>query len=324
MRRPVSVCLYFLLALLCLGSTPLLLPLLALYDLGARRRWASVRVLLFFDAYLVAELAGITIASLVWLLGFLPPLWNRDRYLAAHFTLQRFWVAFLFSASRLLWGFRMEVENAELAREGPYLLFARHASLADTLLPLVTIGHPAPHLRFITKSQLLWDPCIDIVGNRIPNAFVARGGRDPEGDIRRVRAMAEGLTEAEAVLIFPEGTRFSPEKKARLLERLEEKGEEETAAYARGLTHTLPPRTGGTLALIDAAPGVDVLFMAHVGTEGSATATELWQGRFIGQEVRVDFWRVPASEIPTSPGEREDWLRQQWQRMDAWVGEHSR
>lgn len=322
-RRPISVTIYFLLTSLTLAITPVVLPVLALYDLALGRRWASVRVLLFLNAYLVAEVAGIVAATGCWVLGLVPPFSQPRRYLQLHTALQRLWVSFLFAVTRLCWGIEVELRNVDAARTGPYLLFCRHASLADTLLPLMTIGPQGPHLRFITKSQLLWDPCIDIVGNRIPNAFVARGGRDPEGDLARVRALTDDLGAQEAILMFPEGTRFTEEKKARILARFEEKGDVEAANYARALDSTLPPKLAGPLALIEAAPGVDVVFMAHIGTEGSATAAELWRGELIDQKILIEFWRVDASEIPEGTEARERWLLEEWKRVDAWVSEQT-
>ena len=29
-------------------------------------------------------------------------------------------------------------------------------------------------LRYVLKRELLWDPCLDIVGQRVPNIFVDR------------------------------------------------------------------------------------------------------------------------------------------------------
>ena len=38
-------------------------------------------------------------------------------------------------------------------------------------------------LRYVLKHELRWDPCLDIVGWRLPNAFVRRGAQDTAGDV---------------------------------------------------------------------------------------------------------------------------------------------
>ena len=109
LRRPISVTIYALLFTLFIPSTVLLVPVLGLYDFVARRRWASVRVVLFFATYLTAEILGILTATGLWLIGFLPPFWSWKRYVGLHIALQRVWVAVLFLAVRLLWGIRVEI-----------------------------------------------------------------------------------------------------------------------------------------------------------------------------------------------------------------------
>ena len=51
------------------------------------------------------------------------------------------------------------------------------------------VFYAIPHqvrLRYVLKRELLLDPCLDIVGNRLPNCFVARSGADAQADIDKV------------------------------------------------------------------------------------------------------------------------------------------
>jgi hypothetical protein len=52
----------------------------------------------------------------------------------------------------------------------------RHASIGDTLLASALVGRPHGifWLRYVLKRELLWDPCLDVVGNRLPHVFVDR------------------------------------------------------------------------------------------------------------------------------------------------------
>jgi 1-acyl-sn-glycerol-3-phosphate acyltransferase len=200
----------------------------------------------------------------------------------------------------------------------------RHASVGDTLLASVFVQKPH-HMRcrYVLKRELLWDPCIDIVGNRLANYFVRRYSEDSAREIAAVRRLVEDLEPGESFLIYPEGTRFTPAKRARILERLREHGDPGLLARAERLTRLLPPRLGGTLEVLDANPGADVVICAHTGFESVATFWDLWSGAPIGREIHVEFWRIPWAEVPKDRSQRIDWLFEQWTRIDAWIAAHS-
>ena len=56
---------------------------------------------------------------------------------------------------------------------GPLIVFIRHSSTIDTLIPteLITRRHGLK-LRFVMKTELLADPCLDVAGHWVPNYFV--------------------------------------------------------------------------------------------------------------------------------------------------------
>ena len=57
-------------------------------------------------------------------------------------------------------------------------------------------------LRYVLKKELLFDPCLDIVGNRLPNYFVDRGGQDSERARRGVAELVRDLGPDEGALIY--------------------------------------------------------------------------------------------------------------------------
>jgi 1-acyl-sn-glycerol-3-phosphate acyltransferase len=173
------------------------------------------------------------------------------------------------------------------------------------------------------KRELLWDPCLDIVGQRTRNAFVRRGSGEREKEIALLRGLAADLGERDGVLLFPEGTRFSPAKRQRALAHLADAGQAARLAHAERLRHVLPPRRGGALALLETRPDVDVAFLAHIGFEGTANLNDIWNGKLIGRTIRLYFWRVPSADIPQTAAGRVEWLDTQWERVDAWVAAHS-
>jgi 1-acyl-sn-glycerol-3-phosphate acyltransferase len=272
----------------------------AVIDVLGRRRWATVRALWAFVVYFAFEVAGLVAASFV------------RRTNDANYLLQRWWATSLFSALRRIYGMKLTLEGEGSLSPGPFLLFVRHSSTADTLLPVVLLGRADLFPRYVLKRELLWDPCLDLLGNRLPNAFVRRDAGDPDA-LASVRKLTLGLTSRDAIVIYPEGTRWSERARQKASERLRGSAR---LARVEGLTHVLPPRLGGPLALLEAS-SVDVVFCAHVGLEGAATLGDLVRGRLIGQHVRVKLWRVPRACIPHE--DVDIWLDQEWGKVDAWV-----
>jgi hypothetical protein len=90
---------------------------------------------------------------------------------------------------------------------------------------------------------------------------------------------------------------------------------------AEALASVLPPRPGGTLALLAAAPEVDVVVCEHVGFEGTASIGQIWRGALVGRTVRVRFRRIRRSEIPAESTAALAWLRDEWRRVDAWISQ---
>lgn len=304
------------------AALPLLLLLALLVD-AFRRPRVALRSVAMVTFYLSLELLGLAISAALWLWKLASGM-AAERWRGLHFRLEAWWGATLFRAVAWIFGLTVEVESddAELGR-GPYLLLLRHSSMGDTLLAsaLVALPHRI-RLRYVLKRELLWDPCLDVVGHRIPNVFVDRGAEDSASEIRSVGRLGEALDLRDGVLIYPEGTRFTESKRRRLVEKLRTRGDTELHEYASSLEQLLPPRTAGTLALLDAAPEADVVLCAHTGFEASGSVGEIWSGRLLGRTIRVRFERIAHTRIPGDRSARVAWLRAEWKRIDAWVAAH--
>ena len=324
-RRAVSVPLVLGAFWVVLFALPLLLPFLAVVDLLRGSRLAMTRTALFLVYFLGCETVGILVSFVLWCRYGLAGGRDGPGWLAAHYRLQSWWAGALLRGASRIFGLRIEVEGAEQvpADSGPFLLFLRHVSFGDTVLAAVYLSERYGHrLRYVLKRELLWDPCLDIVGHRLPNYFVKRGAEATSEDVERVRSLARELGPNEGVLIYPEGTRFTPKKRETILARMEAKGDLEALARARALRNVLPPRLGGALALLEAAPDTDVVFCAHVGFEGTMRGGDLLAGKLVGTRVQVAFWRRAADSIPRTREGRIDWLFEQWREIDDWVAEH--
>ncbi len=327
LRRLVTIPGYALGCLLVLASAPLWVPAAAVVDLVRRNGGVALRSGVFVTFYLVCELTGLLICAGLWLLRPIAR-WDAAQWSVLHYRLQDGWGTSLLGAAMRLFDLRVEIEelgagpgeSGARLDQGPYLLLLRHASTADTLLASALVGRPhGIRLRYVLKRELLWDPCLDVVGNRLPHVFVDRASGDSRREIARVQALARDLSPRDGVLIYPEGTRFSEAKRARVLERLAREGDAKQLEYARSLHSVLPPRPGGALGLLEAAPAADVVLCAHTGFEGSATLGQIWKGGLLHATIRVRFQRIRRAAIPTSRTVTADWLRERWQEIDSWV-----
>ena len=321
-RRAVSIPACLGLAVVCAVTAPLWICIVALLDAvnGQRGTWPRTRALCFFGVYLGCEVAGIALAGSLWLLTLGGRLIGARRYRDANETLQRAWTSALFGGAKWLFSIRVVIDGAECARRGPLLLFVRHASTADTVLTAALVANPHRlSLRYVLKRELLWDPCLDIVGRRLPNAFIGRSRQRARDEIAAIARLGADLDPTSAVLIYPEGTRFSADKLETSLSTLRARGDDELALIAAGFEHVLPPRTGGALALLAAAPNVDAVFVEHVGFEGAASLPSFWGGALIGKTIHVRLRRIPAATIPAL--DRDRWLFEQWREVDRWISE---
>ena len=318
-RRLITIPLYTGLCVLVLGTLPLLLGVAVIIDIVRGHPWAVTRCFIFFTYYLVCEVVGICASLATWIATGCGS--ARARFLQWNFALECWWAGALLRGAQVIFGMRVEVEEALDMGRGPIILFIRHASVGDTLLPAVYVsGRYGIVLRYVLKRELLWDPCLDIVGNRLLNCFVRRGSGESAHEIALVKELMENLGPQDGVLIYPEGTRFTPAKRTRILQRLAEKGDAPALVKAAALQHVLPPRLGGTLALLECNAGADAVFCAHVGFEGAGSFHDLINGSLVHCRIRVRFWRVPYAEIPGDAAARAEWLHEQWMRVDEWVG----
>jgi len=317
-RRAVSLPALVLATIAWLALLPALLVLGALRDLVGRRPWVTVRCVLFFALYLGCELLGVVAAFAVWLASGVWAGASRRRFLAWNVALQALWARTLYRGAARLFGIHAVVEGPERVR-GPLLVFVRHVSTADTVLPVVFLAVPnGLALRYVLKRELLWDPCLDIVGNRLPNAFVRRGSGESAHEIAAVERLLDDLGPRDGVLIFPEGSRFTAAKRERVLARLAAR-DPRLHRRAERLRSVLPPHHGGPLGLLEKNEAADVVFFAHRGFERAATLWDLLNGSLVGATVRIRFWRVPLREIPKGREARLAWLYEHWQRVDEWV-----
>ena len=324
-RRAVTIPLYLALLAVYLCVAPVALPAFALYDVARKSRFAATRTVAFFGWYLVCEVAGLLAAGVFWFAYRCLPWVDLERFRRWNFDLQCLWARALGGGAFRLYGMRVELEAPADLGGKPLLLLIRHASTADTILAAMLVASRYDIvLRYVLKRELLWDPCLDVVGNRLINVFVRRGGEDTAAEVAAVAALADGVKAGDGVLIYPEGTRFSTKKREQILAKLAQRNDEAALSRATALSRVLPPRLGGTMALLERAAAWDIAVCAHAGLEGSASFDELWNGALVGRVVHVRVSVFSGDALPATRDGKVDWLFERWREVDAFVASHAR
>ncbi|WP_329519181.1 hypothetical protein [Spirillospora sp. NBC_01491] len=283
---------------------------------GGRDR--VTRLLWFALAWGLLESRAVLACGLLWCRA--PSRRSRGaRYQDRHYEIIRRYVAGLHRVARRRFGLRIEIDGdrgpGAAAGDRPLIVLSRHAGPGDALLlvhHLLTDYGRRP--RVVMKEVLRLDPCIDIAANRLPNAFVGGGGA-----VERIEALATGLGPRDALLIFPEGGNFTPDRRLRAIRRLMRLRRERDAVRAARMRHVMPPRAGGSLAAIAAAPDADVVFVAHSGLEDMDSAGDVWRSLPLTAPVHAHWWRIAAENVPRDPEARSEWFHEQWERVDTWI-----
>jgi 1-acyl-sn-glycerol-3-phosphate acyltransferase len=319
-RRLISMPGLILGAVILTVAIPVWLPLVLVID-ACRLKWRFplARLLSFAVCWVWLETSGVICSALLWITG-------QSKNLPKHYALQRWWADQLLRALKATCGFSVEVENIDALQPGPVLLFARHASLADSLVSayvVTTLAQMNP--RYVLKRELLADPCLDVVGQRLPNHFLDRQANDSTPELLALEELVTGIDESTVGIIFPEGTRANKKKRDRALEKIAVV-DAERAQRLQGMKHLLPPRPAGAAAMLRGCPSADVVFAWHVGFEGLDTFGGIL--RAISSRmppIRFHLCRVERTGIPsnsiTDTDELTKWLDSEWMRMDREVDE---
>lgn len=314
-RRPVMVLGVVAMAIGLLISLPVWLPLMFVTDLvRAKWRFPLIRFASFGLLWSWLESLGILAAGVLWLTG----LAKNQR---ANYALQKLWTRGVVGALSLTVGLRIDVEGVEDLGEGPFIALCRHASLADSVMSAWVFAARA-HLRprYVLKKELKLDPCLDVVGHRLPNYFLNRQSANVASELQGIEQMATGLGASDIAVIFPEGTRANDTKRVRILERLRVKSPDR-AQRLEGLRYLMAPKTAGVAALLAAVPNAKVITMWHAGFDGMDSFRGIVK-HLAKSAVRVQVKVTEHQRLTVASGEAfVAWLDEQWIAMDAAVAQ---
>lgn len=303
-----------ILAVLLTAGVPLWVPVATLFDL-VRGKWRLpvTRLLAFALCWAWLEVWGVTVSFALWVTG-------QVHNVSAHYRLQRMWAGGLMRALRATVGVSVRVDDVAVLSPGPVLVLSRHASLADSLVSAWAIGNVAGlQPRYVLKRELMADPCLDIVGHRLPNYFLNRSSSDPAEELKGVAQLANNLGGSDVAVIFPEGTRVNDAKRKKILDAMAERNPTRALRLAQ-LQRLLPPKPAGATALINAAPDVDIVVAAHTGFDGLDTFGGMLRRLERGShQGRMWFHRVGRADVPEE--RLAEWLDDVWLALDQEVND---
>jgi 1-acyl-sn-glycerol-3-phosphate acyltransferase len=306
-RRLVTIPLVLLLTAVAAFLALPLLVLAGVVDLVSRRRgWPTVRTVLFFVAFLLVETFSLLRLAWFWLSQ---PFSRRSLAERLHGHMHA-GAGLLMVLAEAICNLRLETEAPDDLGPGPLIVLGQHVSTIDAVIPAFVLGTQRGwRVRFVLADELRFLPTLDIVGHRLPNAFVTRGD-DTAADLAAIRDLASGMPPTDLVAIAPGGGLFTPERLARAQARVE---------GADHFRHVLPPRPGGVLACLDAAPEAAVVVLGHRGFEPLGSVRRLHRVLPLTEPVRVKVWRHDPSEVPEGDGAKLAWVDERWTALDDWI-----
>ena len=290
---------------------------------GRRHRMRALRVVCFALVWAVAETAVLTVMLCLWIVSGFGGRLDTEPYQTRHYVIMRWFLDLIYRTAERTCGLRVTVTGpTEAPANRPVIVLSRHAGPGDSLLlvhHLITSCARRP--RVVMKETLQLDPSVDVLGNRLPNAFIRkkRGGISPHTDL--ISRLAASLDPSGALLIFPEGGNWTPQRWRRAIARLHRRHRDDLAERAAAMPNVLPPRLGGAFAAIGACPAADVIFVAHAGLDRLVSVRDVWQSLSGDLLVQAHWWRVRAADVPRDADDeaRLRWLYDWWQRVDAWI-----
>ena len=336
--RPVRRLVLVPLVVVIAGALAALAPALALLSVAfnlvrrrlkkttndpGRHRMRALRAVCFALVWALGETAALTVMLCLWIVSGFGGRLDTEPYQSRHYGVMRWFLGMVYGTAERTCGLRVDVTGPTETAEGrPVIVLSRHAGPGDSLLlvhHLISACGRRP--RIVMKETLQLDPTADVLANRLPNAFIRRhrSGARPHTDL--IRRLAASLDPSGALLIFPEGGNWTPQRWRRAIARLRRRHRDDLAKRAAAMPNVLPPRPGGAFAAITACPAADVIFVAHTGLDRLVSVRDVWHSLSGDILVQAHWWHVPAADVPRDADHETQlrWLYDWWQRVDAWI-----
>jgi 1-acyl-sn-glycerol-3-phosphate acyltransferase len=320
-RRFVLAPLVVVFAALMLALAPLWMLAAVVLSPFVAGRLRPVRLLWLITVYSLVEAVALGVMLVLWLAAGCGWRIRRPAFQRAHYRLCGQALRILYRQAR--WVLRLSVHiggaSPDVLPVGrPLIVLCRHAGPGDSfLLAHALINWYSREPRIVLKNSLLWDPTVDVLLSRLPNRFIVPGAA--RAAVRDIAELATGLDANDALVIFPEGGNFTPERWRRAIDRLRRLGLPGMARRAERMRNVLPPQPGGVLAALEASDRADVALVGHTGVDHLRTVADVWRALPMDKTITMRWWLEPAADVPRREDERIEWLYRWWARIDEWI-----
>lgn len=324
-RRAITIPGTLGLAVIAVLLLPVTLVLAALHDvLHPRHAGRAIRCVIVVTVFLWIETWAIVALFALWVRAGLGRRMRQPDLQRQHYQLVLRYLDLCLHLTQRLLNVRVQLAGVDRPRlhNRPLLVFCRHAGVGDSLLIVHALMQQFDREpRIVLKDVLQWAPALDIALGRLPCAWISAPAPGVLADRAQARigALATGLDGNDALMIFPEGGNFTPKRWRRAVDRLRREGRRTHAQQAQRMRNVLPPRPGGVLAALQAAPEADVIYVAHTGTDHLLSAGDVWRALPLREPILMRWWQIPAAQVPLTADAQIGWLYAWWERIDAWI-----
>ena len=234
--------------------------------------------------------------------------------------LASFWVSFAIMITELFSPTEIEFEqNAELSKQGSYLVISNHKSWLDTLILMLAFHKKIPFPKFFMKFQMFFVPLIGMVCwalefpamKRYSKDYISKHPEKKGKDIEMTEKYCRNLSNrATTIVNFVEGTRYTKEKA-------------EDSQYS----HLLNPKAGGIAVILKSLSDkmTGVLNTTIVYDNPNQTLWDFMIRKTKKIKVKVDF--IPIADVPLGdyfncPKDKQafqEWLNGLWINKDKYI-----
>ena len=218
------------------------------------------------------------------------------------------WIGWIYrSAVRIdsIWmlrvvGIQLEVTGEIPSHPSP-IVIVYHQSWFDIPIVQEIISARGPRLTFLVKRSLVWVPVIGWICMLLGFPRLRRTGllEDRALDLNAVsQAAKQGVAARHALLIFAEGTRFTPKKRS-----------DQDSPF----DHLLRPRVGGFAAACQNFPEGTPIIDLSIYYDGSS---HFW--RCLGGATKVIRVNVSTHSLDQMMS-ADAFLNERWRAKDAWL-----
>jgi 1-acyl-sn-glycerol-3-phosphate acyltransferase len=283
-----------------------------------------IRAVLSFAVLTVNTLVHFVPILLLGLLKWLLPEARRKTVRRMLMGLANGWVRVNRWALRHVSGIRLDVEGElPMAPRRSFLVIANHRSWADILILQTLLSGRVPFLTFFLKQQLIWVPVLGLAWWALDFPFMRRYSREylkkhPEKagkDLQTTRRACEKFRHIPvAIMVFPEGTRFTAEKHKR-----------QQSPYGQ----LLKPKAGG-IGYVLTLLGDQIDGLLDISIAYPSSSPRFWDflgGALTPVRVRVDLQPLDASlacnyvEDPQCRVRIQRMINTRWALKDKWLSE---